>query len=881
MAYLFRQMLARVRSFFRKEPLDRELDAEMTWHLEMAIEENMRRGMNPEEARRKAMVRFGGVQQAREQQRGARGLPWIDVLMQDLRFTLRTLSRDRGFAIIAVLILALGIGANIAVFSVVNAILLRPLPFHEPKQLVWLAGNNGTGALSDMTYRVDAYEDYARENHSFQEMTAFSPYYSLSETKLVGNGTPKPLQSVWVAGNFFQTLGVQPVLGRQFTPEESVKGGPSVALLSYPLWQQQFHADPKIVGQAITLGDERVTVVGVLPESFDFGAVFAPGTTMDLFVPLKMDIIRSWGHMLSVVGRLKPGVTIGQAQAEANVLYPQIRVEVHGNDSWSTDVMTSMMGLKDYISGKLRKSLIVLWCAVGLILLIVCANLSNLLLARSAARSKEFAMRSALGAGRGRLIRQLLTESLVLSGAGALLGLAFAYAVVAYLAHQGSLALPLLSSVRVDASVLGWTLLVAIFAGLLFGIAPAFRMSRGNLQDALKDSGHGASDSRTHERMRALLVVSEIGLACVLLVGAGLLLRSFLNVMRVDLGFEPSHAAAIKVDYEDGGRERRGPVLQSMLQRISAIPGIEAAGISDMLPLDRNRSWDLWAKGTYDKTKNYDAFVYIVTPGYLKAMGLRLRSGRDFDWNDTSKSEPVIIINEAAARREWPGQDPLGRFAQGIGQGDTRVVGVISDARESSVEESASPAVLVPVMQAGPEGAELVVRTKLPPDVLASSVMGTLRQMNPGQPATEFRPIQDLVDHATSPRRFFMVLVSIFAGLGLLLASLGIYGVISYSVTRQTQEIGIRMALGASRSRVQGAVIRRTLRLTLIGIIAGVVASVVVAKLIASLLYGTAPGDPVTFLGMVLLLVVVALLAGYIPARRASRIDPMIALRTN
>jgi predicted permease len=882
MVYLFRQMLHRVRSFFRKEPLDRELDAEMASHLEMAVEENVRRGMNPEEARRQAMVRFGGVQQAREQQREARGLPWIDILMQDLRFTFRTLTRDRGFAIVAVLILGLGIGANIAVFSVVNAILLRPLPFHDPQQLVWLAGNNGKGGLSDMTYLVDAYEDYARENHSFREMTAFSPYYSLSETNLVGNGTPKPLQSVWVAGNFFQVLGVHPILGRQFTPEESVKGGPPAALLSYSLWKQQFHADPKIVGQAITLDQDRLTVVGVLPESFDFGAVFAPGAKMDLFVPLKMDIIRGWGHMISVVGRLKPGVTLGQAQAEANTLYPQIKIAAHGNDAWSTDIVTSMTGLKNYVSGKLRRSLIVLWCAVGMILLIVCVNLSNLLLARSAARSKEFAMRSALGAGRGRLVRQLLTESLVLSAAGAVLGLGFAYAVVAYLAHQGSLALPLLSSVRVDGSVLGWTLLVAVFAGLLFGIAPALRMSGGNLQDALKDSGQGASDGRKHERMRALLVVSEIGLACVLLVGAGLLLRSFLNVTRIDLGFEASHAAAIKVAYDDGGqRARRGPVLQNMLQHISAIPGIEAAGISDMLPLDRNRSWDFFAKGTYDKTKNDDAFVYVVTPGYIKAMGMRLRSGRDFNWSDATNSEHVIIINEAAARREWPGQDALGRLAQGIGNGDTRVVGIISDVRESGVEEASSPQVLVPVTQAGPEGAELVVRTKLPPDVLASSVMATLRQMNPGQPSTEFRPIQDIVDHSTSPRRFFMLLVSIFAGLGLLLASLGIYGVISYSVTRQTQEIGIRMALGASRSSVQKAVIGRTLRLALIGILAGFVASVGVARLIASLLYGTAPGDPVTFLGMVLLLVVIALLAGYLPARRASRIDPMIALRTN
>ena len=314
---------------------------------------------------------------------------------------------------------------------------------------------------------------------------------------------------------------------------------------------------------------------------------------------------------------------------------------------------------------------------------------------------------------------------------------------------------------------------------------------------------------------------------------------------------------------------------------MDAIPGIEAAGISDMLPLDGNRSWELYAKGTYDKTKNYDAFVYVVTPGYIKAMGMRLRSGRDFYWNDAGKSEHVIIINEAAARREWPGQDPVGRLADGIGDGDTRVVGVISDVRESGVEEASSPQVLVPVMQANPNGAELVVRTKLPPEVLASSVMGIMRQMNPGQSATEFRPVQQIVDHATSPRRFFVLLVATFAALGLLLASLGIYGVISYAVTRQTQEIGIRMALGATRSKVQLSVIGKTLRLAAIGIAVGAVLSFVLARGIASLLYGTEPTDPVTFAGMVVLLGLVALVAGYLPARRASRIDPMIALRTN
>jgi predicted permease len=492
-------------------------------------------------------------------------------------------------------------------------------------------------------------------------------------------------------------------------------------------------------------------------------------------------------------------------------------------------------------------------------------------------------MRTALGAGRGRLIRQLLTESLMLSSIGAVLGLGFAYAATCYLAHQGSIALPLLSSVRVDAATLGWTVFITGLAAALFGIAPGLKVSGSNLQESLKDAGPAMSAGRKHERVRATLVISEVALACVLLIGAGLLLRSFLRVLDVDLGFQPDHAAAIKIDYDDGGdRTRRGVILQETLRRITALPGIEAAGVADMLPLDRNRSWDLAAKGIVEsKEKNYDAFVYIVTPGYVNAMGMHLRAGRDFSWQDTSKSEPVIIINEAAARREWPGENPVGRLAQGIGSGETRVVGVIADVRESSLEDSSSPEVYVPTTQSEPEGAELVVRTKLPPDALASSVMTTLRSFNPGQPATEFRPIQQLVDRAVSPRRFFVLLVAAFAVLGVVLASLGIYGVISFSVTRQTQEIGIRMALGASAGRVQAGIIAKTLRLALLGIAIGTVASFAVARGIASLLFGTEPTDPATFAGMILLLGAVALLAGYIPARRASRINPMTALRGN
>jgi predicted permease len=590
--------------------------------------------------------------------------------------------------------------------------------------------------------------------------------------------------------------------------------------------------------------------------------------------------------MLTLVGRLKPGVTVAQAQSEADVLLPHLRdtLKLDGD----TDYKTTITGLKEFINGKLRRSLEVLWGAVGLILLIVCVNLSNLLIARAATRSKEFALRISLGAGRGRLIRQLLTESFVLSGAGALLGLGFAYAATFYLAHQGSVALPLMSSVRVDGTALVWTVALALAVGLLFGLAPGLKMSGENLQESLKDSGHGTSNGRKHERMRSALVISEVALACVLIVGAGLLLRSFLEVMSVDLGFQPQQTSAIKMDYavdyndNSSGGEKRGADFREAIRQVSAIPGVESVGMTDNLPLEHGRSWDLRAKDKPGKPgDNNDAFVYIVTPGYFQTMGIHLRQGRDFTWADAPKTEQVIIINQAAARREWPNEDPIGKLARGIGDGDTRVIGVIDDVRESSAEAGSSPEVYVPVTQGESGKPEVVIRSKLPIGVLAPSVMRTLRSLNPGQAAVEMRPIQSIVDHATSPRRFFAVLVGLFAGLGLLLASLGIYGVISYSVTQQTQEIGIRMALGATRERVQMSVITKTLRMALIGVAVGTVASFAVARAISSMLFGTQPTDPATFVGMVVLLTVVAFVAGYLPARRASRIDPMVALRSN
>ncbi len=886
---LLQEAFHRIRSFFRKAPLDHEWNEEMAAHLEMAVEENMARGIPREEARRQALVQFGGVQQARELHRAARGLPWLDVLMQDMRFTFRTLGRDRGFTVIAVMILALGIGANIAVFSVVNTILLRPLPFPESQQLVRIVPKEAKTNESGKTYTADFTEDIQQQNHSFQSISGYFAFTSPDNFKLSGSSQPVPATGILVAEKFFETLKVEPAAGRLFRHEEYLKHAPTVALLSYPFWKRRFGGDPGVVGRTVDLSDQtdlgnkNLTVVGVLPETFDFGSVFSPGAKVDLFVPYIMDDFRNDGNDLALVGRLKQGVSLTQAQNEVDSLFPQLYF-THSHPQFGKGYTGRVDGLKEYISGKLRRSLVVLWCAVGLILLIVCVNLSNLLLARTAARSKEFAMRSALGAKRTRIVRQLLTESLVLAFAGAALGLGIAWTILAWIAHQGSFALPLLGMVRIDGAVLLWTLLIAVGAAILFGPAPALRMSRANLQEALKDGGHGASEGRKRDRMRSILVITEIALACVLLVGAGLLLRSFLRVLDVDLGFEPTHAAAVSVDYDDGGNvAKRAAIWQEVVRRASEIPGVEAAGISDNLPLSRSRGWGIAAKGAQKlEDKDFvDVFVYIVSPGYLRAMGMRLLAGRDISWDDIVNNRNVVVLNESVAHKLWPGQNAVGRHAIAGGQ-DTEVIGVIADVRESSAEDDGGAQMYLPsTKQFGPEGSFLVVRSKLPPAALATSVMKTLRDINSGQSATEFKPIQGLVDHATSQRRFLVLLVGAFAGLGLLLASLGIYGVISYSVTRQTQEIGIRMALGASEARVQLDVIGNTLRLAVIGIAIGVIASFAAARLIASLLFHTEPTDPITFVGMIGLLGGVALLAGYLPARRASKIDPMVALRTN
>jgi predicted permease len=889
-----RRSVSRLRAFFFKPALDAELEAEIQAHIDLAFEENLRSGLSPLEARRQALVRFGSIDLAKYHQREARGLMKLDIILQDLRYTLRTLSRDRGFTLVAILILALGIGANIAVFSVVNHLLLRPLPFPDADRLVWIAPPPTKCGLSCATYSTDAYDQFRTHTRSYQDVTGYFAFSGTDNLSLDLGGAPIPATSIDVIANFFQLLGVQAAMGRTFTPEDGRDGAAPVVLLTDAWWRRQFNADRAIVGKTFDMNGRQTTVIGVLPKSFDFGAAFSPGVKIDAITPLDLyGPPRDWGNIITMIGRLKPGATLAQATGDAEAASAIMcwNLKQPGTCGQYKDQVVPF-ALKEYISGKLHNSLVVLWCAVGAILLIACVNLSNLMLARAAARSKEFAMRSALGAGRARIVRQLLTESLILSAAGAVLGLGLAWTIVVWLAHQSAIALPLLSTLSIDARALGWTVLIAVFAAVFFGLVPGLRIAGGNLLEVLKDSGAGAGQGRKHERLRAILVVSEVALACVLLVGAGLLLRSFVKVLDVELGFQPDRAAAVKVDFDANvpndktgalSAQKRRNIFQQILAHVEAIPGVEAAGMADYLPLGQNRAWGTPTPKGKNRKDFKDApspLVYVTSPGFIRAMGTRLR-GRDFTWDDGPTSENVVLINESMARTYWPNGNAVGQLLAGGNNGDIRVIGVVDDVHEESVEGETGWQIYYPMTQASPSGAELIVRTTLPPATLANSVMSALRQLNPKQTQAEFRPIAALVSHATSPRRFFMLLVASFAGLGLLLAALGIYGVISYSVTQRTQEIGIRMALGSTAGKVQRNVLGGTLRLALVGIAAGAAASLMVSRAIVALLFDTAPTDPLTFAATVLLIGAVALLAGYIPARRASRINPMVALRNN
>jgi len=808
-------------------------------------------------------------------------LPSFDSLLQDLRYTLRTLRRDAGFTVFAILIVGLGIGASSTIFSIVNAVLLRPLPFQDPDRLVWIANHDSSG-LSGQTTQVDHLLDLREHNRSFTDIAGYFSFYGVGDNKLTGQGEPERLSGVPVSANFFQLLGVQPRLGRLFTAEECKWNGPKAVLLSDGLWRRRFASDPAIVGKKLTINEDPVAVVGVLPPTFDFASVFAPGSHFDLYFPFPLSPeTNRWGNTMAMIGRLKPGVSVSSAQAEVTVLAGNI-TRAHPE----RNVFEGKVGsLSDHVDARIRPALIVLACAVGVVMLIVCANLSNLLLARTATRQKEMAIRTALGAGRRRLIRQMLTESIVLSCCGAVVGIVIAYAGTRVLTHLDALSIPLLQTARIDFTSLGLILAMAVVTGLFFGLAPALQSpGTAAVHDALKENTRGAAGGRKRNFTRGLLVVSEIAFACVLLVGAGLLIRSFLRLMDVNLGFQPERAAAIRVDPDRrySTQAQQNAYFNEVLRTVRDIPGIQAAGLTDALPLGRNRSWGAGAVGVvYKKGDDYpDAFVRIISDGYFRSMGIAFIDGRDLNERDTPQSDPVIVINQTMARTLWPGQNALGKFV--ANSPNRRVVGIVSDVRHLALEQGAGMEMYIPIRQTGDFGSvDLVVRSSFPSSQMASAVRGALKSVAPNLPANDFRELRLLVDKAVSPRRFVVLLLGGFAAFALILASLGIYAVISYSVSQREQEIGIRMALGASAGDLQMKIVGQTLSIAAIGMLAGVIAAWALAQTLTTFLFGVTSNDPVTFITMLVILTTVAAIAGYLPARRASHIDPVVALRAN
>jgi predicted permease len=801
-------------------------------------------------------------------------------LLHDLRYTLRMLRRDAGFTAFAIAIAGLGIGASATVFSVVNTLLLRPLPFDTPDRLVWITNRDVPG-LSGQTTQVGHMLDLREKTQTMAAVAGYFAFYGAGDHLVSGRGEPERLSGVPVSDNFFRVLGVTPALGRTFSPEESAWNGPKAVMLSDALWQRRFNRDPAVAGTPLVINGEPHTVVGVLPASFDFATIYAPGSRFDLYLPFPLSPeTNRWGNTMAMIGRLKPGVTAAQAHAEVRVLAAQMSREHPERNTFEGRVTP----LADHVSGSIRLAVWVLAGAVGMVLLIVCANLSSLLLARSAARQKEIAIRVALGAGRGQLLRLMLTEGLVLSLSGAALGVALAFVGTRLLTALDGVSIPLLSDVRTDAAVLTFTVAVALLTGVIFGLAPALHVSGSSrLTGALKDSTRGSTMGRERAWVRNALVVSEIAFACVLLVGAGLLIRSLMSVLEVNMGFEPSRTAVIRVDPDSRATTaaERVTYLDGVLRRVGQAPGIEHAAITDTVPLGRNRTWGAPAKGkTYERGSFPLAYVRVVSEGIAAALGIPVIAGRDFSAADSSGAAPVIVINKALADALWPGEDPIGKYIVGPCAPERRVVGVLGNVRHLSLEQPSGNEMYIPARQCDDlAGAYLVVRSSLPPAQIAGTVRAALAGIAPNLARNDFRTLQQIVDRSVSPRRFTVVLLGGFALFALVLASLGIYALISYSVHQRTQEIGIRMALGASARDVQAGILGSTLRLATFGVVIGAAVSWLLARGAAALLFGVTPRDPGTFAAMAAALVAVALVAGYLPARRASRIDPMVALR--
>ena len=803
----------------------------------------------------------------------------MDTLWKDIRFGLRTLAKSPGTTLAALLALALGIGANSAIFSVVDGVLLKPLPYPAPDRLVVLMAKNPTAGFPRFSVSLPDFEDWRRQSRSFQGMVA----YAGKRFNLTGGDHPEALRGAGVSADFFHTLELEPALGRGFRPEEDRPGGERVAILSDGLWRRRFGADPGIVGRTLMLDGVSRIVVGVAP----------PGAGLplrgEIWVPLAADPAQEsrGAHHLTVLGRLKPGVSLGRARTEmAQVAARLERQYPDSNSGWGSVILP----LGDFAVEDVRSSLLILLVFVSFVLLIACADVANLLLARVAAREREIALRAALGASRVRLVRQMLTETLVLFLAGGLLGLLLAgWGTRALIALDPDV-IPRGQEVHLDGRVLLFTLAVSLGTGLLFGLIPALTGAGRRLADSLKEGGRGMAGGLRGRRIRDVLVLAQVALTLVLLLGAGLLIQSFARLQAVDPGFRPEGAVAAQLALPEAKyhqEERQIAFYRALLERVRALPGVEQAGLIYPLPLgDSDLVFAFFVEGRPAPPPNAvpTANARTASPGAFQALGIPLRRGRLFDDRDNAAGMPVVVVNETMAARVWPGENPLGKRLTFDDPKDPKrrwstVVGVVGDVHHEALGKEAGSEVYLSQFQQPIPYAALVVRGRGDPARLAAPIRGAVKSLDPDLPVDKVTTLRDVVAASLAQSRFKAVLLALFAGLALVLAVVGVYGVVSYSAAQRTHEIGVRLALGASRDHVLLLVVRQGMRWVLIGLALGLAGAWYASRLLAGEIYGLSVTDPLTFLTVPLALGLVALAANYFPARRATQVDPLVALR--
>ena len=806
--------------------------------------------------------------------------------LQDIQFGFRMLLKSRGLAAIAIFALALGIGANTAIFSVVNTVLLRALPYPQPDQLVWFWESQPN--LEQAPFSAADFLDYQAQNQSFQQVATIRRL----SFNLTGQGATERIPGMVATPNVFSLLGVHPILGRDFLPEEGAFGAPRRALLTFGLWQSHFAGDRAVVGRSLTLDNQPVQIIGVLPANFRYG-----GTDVLLWVnpvnvvPEVFSTFPDWErnirnnretHYLSIVGRLKPGVALSQAQSDINTIVARL----HQQYPVTTGHNVRLIPLRELSAGPVRQTLVILLGVVGLVLLIACANVANLLLSRAVTRRREIAIRTALGAGRLRIVRQLLTESMLLSLVGGVLGLALAWGLVRLLVAASPEQLPRVQEIALDLRVLLFTLGVSLLTGLLFGLAPALAATRHSLGHFLKEAGRGGAEGLAHNRLRGVLVVTEVAFSLVLLVCAGLLGRSLVRMLEVNPGFRPDHMVTMWMNFTSANYAPKGrptQFLEQLIPRAAALPGVEGVAISNDLPLEGDDTTtglsDVEGRAPFPRGQQPLVGVHAVNPGYFRSMGIPQLRGREFSASDNANSTPVVIINQKLAETLWPAQDALGKHFHLMGDKQSEVVGVVGNVLHNGLGESVSLESYLAFPQNPWSYVGLAVRTHGDPGAVYGAVRSLVEQIDPELPVHDMRPMEQVVAETMASRRLTLWLVGAFAALAFVLASVGIYGVMSYAVTERVHEIGVRMALGAQRRDVLRLVVGHGMRHAAIGLLLGSVAAFLAARAMTTLLFGIRPGDPLTYLGIALVLALAALLACYIPARRATSVDPMVALR--